>query len=753
MLRIRKIQDASTAANRAAVQEAQAILRAQFPGMPAEDIDKLPEQLRNPLKYRFVTTLFVAEDGRDRVRGVAVLLHAPDLGFCYLETVSAAPGRTGRGMGAALYERVREEALALGGHGLFFECLPDDPALSPDPEVRAQNAQRLKFYERHGARPIANTAYETPVTPGTPDPPYLVLDPLDAEALPGRDETRAVVRAILERKYGHLCPPGYIETVVASFRDDPIVLRPPRYTRRGGQAAAAAPAASLIPLVVNDRHLIHHVRERGYVESPVRIRSILGDLEATGLFRKVAPIHHGERHIRAVHDGALVDYLDRVCRGIAAEKSLYPYVFPIRNPARPPKDLAVCAGYYCIDTFTPLNSNAYKAARRAVDCALTAAQQVLEGARLAYALVRPPGHHAERRAFGGFCYFNNAASAAHYLSRYGRVAVLDIDYHHGNGTQDIFYERADVLTVSIHGHPSLAYPYFSGFREERGRGPGAGFNLNIPLPEEVSPDAFREALGTALRRIQRHRPDYLVLALGFDTAKSDPTGTWSNRAADFTAIGRRIGEAGFPTLVVQEGGYRVRTLGSNARHFFVGLHAGAAAARSRPRAQGWPVVQQAPFAWREEVGAADVEAVRALVAETGVFSTAETAIAAELLEERVHRGSASGYEFVLVEAAGRPIGYACYGPIPGTEWRFDLYWIAVAPAHRSSGLGREILARTEAAIAAAGGQRIYVETSSTDAYAPARRFYRAMGYRRIAELDGFYRPGDGKVIFVKEISR
>jgi acetoin utilization deacetylase AcuC-like enzyme len=163
--------------------------------------------------------------------------------------------------------------------------------------------------------------------------------------------------------------------------------------------------------------------------------------------------------------------------------SVYPYVFPIRNAARPPEVLAVRAGYYCIDTFTPLNRNAYLAACRGIDCTLTAAHSLLEGFHLAYALVRPPGHHAERRSFGGFCYFNNAAAAAQYLSRFGRIAILDIDYHHGNGQQQIFYGRSDVLTVSIHGHPRFAYPISAGSRRARQRR-GQGLQPELSPPRE-----------------------------------------------------------------------------------------------------------------------------------------------------------------------------------------------------------------------------------------------------------------------------
>jgi acetoin utilization deacetylase AcuC-like enzyme len=330
-----------------------------------------------------------------------------------------------------------------------------------------------------------------------------------------------------------------------------------------------------ITLVINDQHDIHHVRERGYVESPVRIRSILRELQPTGLFHPVAIKRHPEKLLQRVHDPAFIRYLKTVCLNLSAKQAVYPYVFPIRNQARPPIEREIRAGYYCIDTFTPLTANAYPAARRATDCALTAAESLLDGQRLAYALVRPPGHHAERRSYGGFCYFNSSAVAAELLSGYGRVAVLDVDYHHGNGTQDIFYRRADVLTLSIHGHPNFAYPYFSGFEDERGEGGGVGFNQNYPLGEKLDGESYRKVLEKALRRIAKFKPQFLVIALGLDTANGDPTGTWSLLKEDFFANGRLLGHLRLPTLVVQEGGYDSRVLGTNARHFFNGLWTGA----------------------------------------------------------------------------------------------------------------------------------------------------------------------------------
>ncbi len=577
MFRIRRVHDDVSPANKRAVEAVQAILLEQFPDIRKEEISGLPGKLREQLRFGFQAMLFVGEGPGGHVKGFALALYDPIASFCYLDWIAAAGRSTGRGIGGALYERVREEAAALKCVGLFFECLPDVPQLCPGEKRLRQNVSRLKFYERYGARPIIGTLYETPVQPGEDCSPYLVFDDLGkGKDLPLK-KAKKIVRAILEKKYGKLCPPEYREKVIGSLKDDPVRLRDFKYISGTlpAKPPGNVPPDERIHLVVNAGHAIHHVRERGYVESPVRIGVIATHLDKTGIFQPVHRRHFGDSHILAVHESGFVGYLKRVCLSLPEGESVYPYVFPVRNAAHPPRYLPLRAGYYCIDTFTPLSRNAFLAAREAVDAALTGAKLLLEGTRLTYALVRPPGHHAEKRVFGGFCYFNNAAIAAHYLSRHGKVCILDIDHHHGNGQQDIFWERDDVLTVSIHGHPGFAYPYFSGFENERGSGNGFGFNMNIPLPENIEGKLYEDALDKAIRKISWFRPDFLIVSLGYDTSAGDPTGSWSLKSADFESNGRAIGSVGVPTLVVQEGGYNTKTIGQCAVRFFRGLSAGS----------------------------------------------------------------------------------------------------------------------------------------------------------------------------------
>ncbi len=753
MFSIRRILDSSAPANLQIIAQVQDILRAQFGGLKEQEIIDLPKKLNDAMKYQFQSRLLVAQKQNDSVLAFALMMHATDIGFCYLDFIAAGKALTGQGVGGVLYQRAREEALDMGAKCILMECLPDDPALSPDPEIRHQNQRRLAFYNRFSAYVITGTSYETPVNPGDTDPPYLVIDTL-GQALPDGKFMRKAVRAILERKYGDMCDPDYINKIVKSFPLSGISVRSHNKEDNYG-ALPVEHHADKIALFANEGHEIHHIKEQGYVESPVRIKVILEELKKLNFVeRKIAQVWP-DKHILKVHDADYVSFLKKACLSVAKGKSVYPYVFPIRNQDRKPLDTPLLAGYYCIDTFTPLNADAYQAARSAVDCALSGAETLVSGNnKIAYALVRPPGHHAERKSFGGFCYFGNTAIGANYLSQYGKVAILDMDYHHGNSQQDIFYKRGDVFTVSLHGHPKFAYPYFTGFSDEIGEGEGYGYNLNMPLPEHLTPDEYLKNITKALKRIKEYAPAYLVIALGLDTAKADPTGTWGLHAADFDRVGKAIGELGLPTLVVQEGGYRTQTLGINARNFFSGLHKANTAAHSGSKlikaAKKTKKSSNSGPTIRRKVKLSDVESIRLLVDKTKVFSAEEVTIAAELVAEAALKGEVkSGYSFCLLEEGGKIIGYTCFGQVPLTESSYDLYWLVVDNEQHQKGYAKKLMLLTEELIASAGGKQIYAETSSKDNYAPARSFYLKSGFTEDARQQDFYKVGDDKVTYVK----
>ncbi len=570
IFKIRKISDTYLPSNASAIQQVMSILKLHFPSVKEEKISEILEQMKNPIKYGFSSNLFVAEDGRSNVKGFAILFYMSDINFCYLDYIAVKPGRTSSGVGGAIYQRIREEAQMLKSDGIFMECLPDDETLCRDKSEIKQNKARLAFYERYGARPIINTKYETKVKPDDDCPPYLVYDDLGNNIQLPASKLKKIVRAILERKYPVFCPEDYVKMVVASIRDNPVQLREFKYTAKDRPHEISYAVKDEIALIINDKHDIHHVKEVGYIESPVRIKSIVKEIEKLNAFKIKPSRGYSDKYITQVHNPKYYNYFKTICEKMPEGKSIYPYVFPVRNATRPPHDLSVLAGYYCIDTFTPLNKNAFLAARSGVNCALTGAELLLEGYHTAYALVRPPGHHAERDVFGGFCYFNNASIAANFLSKYGKVAILDIDYHHGNGHQQIFYERKDVFTVSIHGKPDFAYPYFTGFADEKGEGAGEGFNLNYPLKELINGEEYLVYLKKAIKEIKNYKPEYFIVSLGLDPAKGDPTGTWSLSAGDFKNNGAELGKLPYPVLFVQEGGYKNRTLGINARNFFEG---------------------------------------------------------------------------------------------------------------------------------------------------------------------------------------
>jgi len=255
-----------------------------------------------------------------------------------------------------------------------------------------------------------------------------------------------------------------------------------------------------------------------------------------------------------------------------------PNVFALGRPNLPPAgypdSVVGQAGYHLGDGSCPVTQDTFGAALASAATALHGAGLMLEGERLVYALCRPPGHHASADMAAGFCYFNNAALAAEHLTRAGRrTAILDIDVHHGNGTEAIFYDRSDVLTVSIHAHPKRFYPFFWGYEDERGRGEGEGFNLNLPLERGATLKPYCAALDRALTGIAGFDPDILVLAAGLDIAVDDPFKGFAIATPEFREIGKAIAGFGKPVLAVQEGGYPSPSLGGNLAALLEGLGA------------------------------------------------------------------------------------------------------------------------------------------------------------------------------------
>ena len=304
-----------------------------------------------------------------------------------------------------------------------------------------------------------------------------------------------------------------------------------------------------------------------FAESPARAAAIvaaLGTVEAAA--------DHGEAPLRAVHGQAYLDFLrsahrDWAAAGRAGDAAAYAWPVVRRRPLALDR-IDARLGAHSFDASSPIAAGTWDGAYWSAQTALSALHAVLAGEAAAFALCRPPGHHAGRDYLGGYCYLNNAAIAAAAGAAGGkRVAILDIDYHHGNGTQDIFYERGDILFVSIHADPRMDYPYFWGHADETGEGEGKGATLNLPLPRGTDLAAYLPALEAALERLAAFASGLLVVSYGADTFEQDPISHFRLETADYPALGRAIAGLGLPTLVVMEGGYAVDSLGANVAAF------------------------------------------------------------------------------------------------------------------------------------------------------------------------------------------
>lgn len=321
---------------------------------------------------------------------------------------------------------------------------------------------------------------------------------------------------------------------------------------------------------------------------PARAEALLAKLQARGIPVE-SPPDFGRAPLAGVHSDAYLDYLASAWKrwqelkqpgaiepGIEVLPNLSPYYNGrVEDDARgpcPSPSIVAQTGYYLGDLASPIGPHTWRSALRSTHSAVAAADHARATQGSAYALCRPSGHHAHADRAGGFCYLNSSAAAAQRLRQsYDKVAVLDVDAHHGDGTQNIFYRRADVMTLSLHADPTHYYPFYTGYAHERGYGSGHGYNVNYPLPHGADSATFLAALDEALTALRDYRPQALVLPLGFDTYKDDPISVLKVDIDAYRQLGERIAGLGLPTVVVQEGGYMVEAIGGALDAFLQGL--------------------------------------------------------------------------------------------------------------------------------------------------------------------------------------
>ena len=340
--------------------------------------------------------------------------------------------------------------------------------------------------------------------------------------------------------------------------------------------------------IYNDRHGAHaatHEFFRGQLvpafEGPARADCVLAAVQAAGLGPLLVPVDHGLVPLEQVHAPAYLRFVAGAWaewQALGGKGDAFPAVWPVRSLRSDvePRSFAARMGLYSMDSGTPLTSGAWQAAYWGAQATLTGLHLLLGGDSSAYVLTRPPGHHAGADFFGGYCFVNNVAVAAQAALDAGRkrVAILDVDYHHGNGTQAIFYQRADVLYASVHGDPHTEFPFFLGHADETGAGAGLGFNANFPLPAGASNEVWFAALDAALVRVKAFAPDVLIVSLGVDTYCGDPISHFKLDRPEFSRLGQALAPLAVPTLFVQEGGYATEAIGLNVLAVLQGFKQG-----------------------------------------------------------------------------------------------------------------------------------------------------------------------------------
>ncbi len=332
-------------------------------------------------------------------------------------------------------------------------------------------------------------------------------------------------------------------------------------------------------IVKNSNHALHrpnaefdNMQVKPYQEVPERIGYIEKVFQSSDFSHEfIEAKKMDESVLHKIHTKALIEQIKQISKESNEGEYSMPYVFPSKIVSDKQTNRIKRCNAHCMDMGTPVGKHTFDQALMSCSIAYDCSNFILEGDKLIYGLCRPPGHHAETNTYGGYCYFNNAGIAANRLIEHGKVCVLDIDYHHGNGTQELFYDKDSVLYVSIHGDPLTEYPYYTGFSDETGTGKGLGYNLNFPLPQGVTEGKYINTLNVALDKISSYKPEFLIISLGLDTYKNDPICKFNLDLDSYKTVGDMISRLNLPTIVLQEGGYYSEDLGYLALNFFKGI--------------------------------------------------------------------------------------------------------------------------------------------------------------------------------------
>ncbi len=320
-----------------------------------------------------------------------------------------------------------------------------------------------------------------------------------------------------------------------------------------------------------ENHYQHNILEvfNGIImptaETSERVNRIKKELEQHGNFEFRKPTLCNDKLIEQIHDKNYLQFI----KSNSSQQLEYPSVFNYTDEKKPPENSIAKKGYYIFDTYTPLTKNIWQIAKESASCAISGSDLLIKNEGVVYALCRPPGHHATKNMAGGYCYLNNSALAAQNLINKNakKIVILDIDFHHGNGTQNIFYDRSDVLFISLHADPKRKFPYFSGKTSEKGIKKGMNYNYNFPLPENTNDNAFLTTLNKATKIIKKYNPNYLIVSVGLDPYEKDPICDFKISLSGFNKIGKKIASLPYKTLLVQEGGYCLEDLGKCALEF------------------------------------------------------------------------------------------------------------------------------------------------------------------------------------------